>query len=332
MADHTIDQNIEDFFAEHPDLTAQGSYAVAVSGGPDSMALAYALSQHLGSKKDLHLITVDHGLRAEAKEEASMVAKWAKENNVTHTILKWQGDKPDTGVMEAARDSRYEIMADYCRTHKIKTLFVGHHQDDQMETFLIRLFKGSGLDGLASMSPLRNYDENLKLARPLLDVSKKDILDFCEMNNIPFATDPSNENDTYLRPRLRKLIPELEEEGLSGKRISTLVKRLARVRKSLELLTDQAFEQHRRAADTKNVIMDYVGLSQLPEEIVLRVIQKALEMMRPESKYNVRMEKLEELFESMWNDPKNFKPRTLGGCIFSLEDNQSTLVIKKEQT
>lgn len=326
-----LDIKLASFFSKHKFLEQQTKFAVAVSGGPDSMALACLIIQNIPDK-EIHLLTVDHGLRAEAKEEAKMVADWsAGYKNAVHAILEWEGDKPDAAIMEEARAARYKLMVDYCRDHKIETLFVAHHQDDQAETFLIRLAKGSGLDGLASMQALRFYDDSLQLARPLLDVSKEDLISYCDKNNIPYVLDPSNENENYLRPRLRKSMAVLEEEGLSSKRLSLTAKRLARARVALENISDKAHQSCLRNKEDHCAILSYEDLRAYPEEIGLRVVQKTLEEMRPESDYNVRMEKLEELFESLWSAPENFKPRTLGGCIFSLKEKATLLEIKREK-
>ena len=320
------------FFTKHRCLDEAQNIAVAVSGGPDSMALAHMLAMSAsGHHKTLHGLTVDHGLRANAREEATMVAEWMQDIKARHQILVWEGDKPKTALMEAARTARYQLMADYCHNHKINTLFVAHHQNDQAETFLIRLAKGSGLDGLASINPLRKYDENLTIARPLLDVSKQELVDYCDTNKIPYVQDPSNENQNYMRPRLRGSMDVLAKEGLSVKRLATTVKRLARARGALEALSEKAYAEAIKEQTAQHIIFDFENLKNNPEEIGLRVFQIALEKMRPDADYNVRMERLEELFEDLWNQSENFKPRTLGGCIFALKDKNKALWIERER-
>lgn len=331
-------QIISRFFKRHPALEGLDRIAAAVSGGPDSMALAHMLivwaKEH---KKQVHVLTVDHGLRVAAKTEAQMVADWVSaENNgdFHHQILEWRGDKPETSIMEAARAERYRLMAEYCHAHDIGALFLGHHQDDQAETFLIRLAKGSGLDGLASMSEVRAYDDDLILARPLLGMPKQELIEYCDGVNVPYVTDPSNEDDTYLRPRVRQSMAALEKEGLSSKRLAVTAKRLARARQGLEQISAKVFDDVLLSGISANsdestedkLGFDFIRLQEHPEEIGLRVLQKALEIMRPAADYNVRMERLEELFESLWFSSSEFKPRTLGGCIFSLKKNKEVQV------
>ncbi len=328
----------KNFFSQQTSINQEDDYAVAVSGGPDSMALAHLLIEWTQAHhKKLHLVTVDHGLRAEAKDEAQMIADWVEGlglEGVRHSILRWEGEKPDTAIMEAARAARYQLMASYCQENNIKTLFIAHHQDDQAETFLMRLSKGSGLDGLASMGALRSYDESLTLARPLLEVAKQDLISYCAEHHVPVVNDPSNENVDYLRPRLRASMAVLEKEGLSVKRLATTAKRLARVRTALEEITQKAFEDCLREKTEEGFSFDLRRWQKFPEEISLRVLQKALESLRPEAPYRVRMEKLEDLFQSLWLSPCSFKPRTLGGGLFSLKCDKgcqnASLWVEKE--
>lgn len=327
-----LETKIADFFSKNSSLATQNKFAVAVSGGPDSMALAHmVMGWTKDNNKEVHIITVNHGLRPESVDEAKMVSDWAANQNITHQILNWEGDKPEAGIMEAARASRYDMMAEYCTQNDIGILFVAHHLDDQAETFLIRLAKGSGLDGLAAMNEQRRYNKGVIIIRPLLDIPKQDIISYCDKNKISYVQDPSNENEDYMRPRLRQSMAVLAQEGLTNKRLAMTAKRLARARKSLEILAAAAYGACVREEAPSHVIMDFAELRKQPEEIGFRVVQKALESLRAEESYNVRMEKFEELFESLWNTPNTFKPRTLGGCIFALKDKNTALYITKEQ-
>lgn len=329
-----LNKFLEHFFKKHPDIKDQDSYAVAVSGGPDSMALLHAFHLWaLDNNKVIHVLTVDHGLREESKEEASQVASWVafqNSKNIKHSILTWQGDKPEVAVLEAARHARYNLMSEYCLEHKIETIFVAHHQDDQAETFLIRLSKGSGLDGLASMGEVYCYDDSVKIARPFLDVLKQDLMTYCENNSLEFVRDLSNENKNYLRPRLRQSMSILEEEGLSVKRLSTLARRLRRARHALEDISEASYDRCLKSKTDQAAILDFKRLRQETEEIAFRVLQKAVLDMRGGAEYSVRMDRLENLFESLWNEHENFKPRTLGGLLFALKGENSALYIERE--
>ncbi len=322
------------FLEKHSDVKSQTSFAVAVSGGPDSMALANLFCDFAKlENKKLHILTIDHGLRSEAKIEANQVADWVEKKNlknITHKTLLWEGKKPEASIMEEARAARYELIDNYCKEHKIQTVFVAHHQDDQAETFLIRLAKGSGLDGLAGMNELQSYSKNLKIARPFLNISKQTLINYCEEKSIIFMNDPSNKNEKYLRPRLRQSMAILEEEGLSPKRLTSLAIRLRRARHALEIISEKNYQDCLKEKNEERAVLDFNKIKSQPEEIIFRVIQKAVKDMRKDDYYGVRMERLENLVISLLDNPSLFKPRTLGGLIFALKDKNSSLYIEKE--
>lgn len=303
------------------------SVAVAVSGGPDSMVLCRLLSLYGGF--DVHALTVDHGLRPESAQEAAQVGAWVAEwPMVRHTVLAWEGEKPGSKIQEEARAARYRLIGDYCARHGIRHVFLAHHQDDQAETFLFRLAKGSGLDGLAGMMPAQDYN-GLVLLRPLLDVSKEDILASCAVMKIPFVNDPSNEKEIFARVRLRKAKEILEEEGLSAKRLSVTAKRFARARQALNEIAEMALQDIVVDKDVKRIVLNYQVMRAWPGEIGLRVFLKAMAMLRVEDDYGPRMEKAEALFEELMLSP-SFKQKTLGGLAIERDDKAQMIVLKPE--
>ena len=309
-------------------LKGAKAIAVAVSGGPDSMALAKLLSVWAGKKIKVHVVSVDHGLRKESAAEAKMVAKTADGWGVSHATLTWAGRKPKTRLMEAAREARYQLIGDYCRKTKIKHLFLAHHQDDQAETFLFRLAKGSGLDGLSGIRPVQKKAE-LLLLRPLLSVPKEVLVATCKFYKLPFARDPSNAKKQYARPRLRNARSILEEEGLSSKRLATTAARVERARKSLNDISDKSFKKNAIINDTNRIVLKSVIMKE-PEEIGLRVVIKSIEKLRPDLAYRPRMEKIEDLFADL-RDVKPFRKRTLGGLVFARDDLKKTVTISVEK-
>lgn len=206
-------------------LAEAGLVALAVSGGPDSTALMGLFAACLPVSGTI-VLTVDHGLRAEAAHEAAAVAVAARALGFEHQTLVWEGPHPKTGVQEAARQARYELMAAACAARGITTLVLAHTLDDQAETVLMRLMHGSGLKGLAGMVGISERD-GLRLVRPFLDVPKVRLVATCVARGWPFAQDPSNISPAFLRPRLRRLMPQLAEEGLSAQRLATLARRSA---------------------------------------------------------------------------------------------------------
>lgn len=177
--------------------------AVAVSGGPDSMALMLLADRWARQRGGQALgLTVDHGLRPESAAEARLVAGWLAAHGITHETLVWTGDKPTTGIQEAARDARYTLLVEWCCAHGVLHLLTAHHRDDQIETHLIRRRAGSGPDGLAGMSGVREV-AGCRIVRPLLQVSRARLAAFLEAEGQPFLCDPSNLNPAFERARLR---------------------------------------------------------------------------------------------------------------------------------
>ena len=170
--------------------------AVGLSGGGDSMALTHMLCDWASrNDKIIHALHVDHDLRNESVDEAKQVGAWVENfPNIQFQILKWDHDSPDTALMERARHARYDLMNDYCFQNKINILCIAHHADDQIETFFFRLAKGSGLDGLTGMKAWSDYNDNLKIHRPLLNQSHNDLIEYCRDHNLSWIEDPSNEN------------------------------------------------------------------------------------------------------------------------------------------
>jgi len=325
--DHAVSQFLKDF----PDLPAGSSVAVGVSGGPDSMALCWLLSRWaLHHNVTVHAITVDHALRAESAQEAKDVAHIVRDwPNVVHTTLTWEGQKPGTRILEEARAARYDLLHRYMKQNGIRHLFIAHHQDDQAETFLIRLAKGSGLDGLGGMQKIRQGEDGTYLCRPLLDVSKDDLIALCNAQSIPFVTDPTNRNEKYLRPRLRAARDILEEEGMSSKRLAVTAARLSRARAALETLAQDLFHRTVRQETPEGFTFDWTMLKQHPEELILRVLLMAVHRLKPEDDYAPRMERMEALLSRLLGED-GFKSATLSGCLFALHPKNGTLRISLE--
>lgn len=322
-----FDTKIEDL----TDIKSGGVVACAVSGGPDSMALLYLLSRFAEPRNiSVKAFTVDHGLRSESANEARSVAEWCLAlPHVEHEILHWTGDKPESRILEEARAARYALLQDAMKRRGIKYLFVAHHQDDQAETFLIRLAKGSGLDGLSGMREVHALDEDILVVRPLLDASKADLIAICDQSKIPYVNDPTNENRNYLRPRLRAAKEILEEEGLSSKRLAVTAKRLLRAREALDDLSEDLFADALKERRENGFVLDYNLLKASHEELVLRVVLRAMDALRPDAEYGPRMEKAETLVERLLRDP-TFNGATLGGCIFAMDRKHGTVWIGKE--
>lgn len=204
--------------------------AVAVSGGSDSLALLLLLRDWLTSRKGrLTALTVDHGLRPEAavecREVAGMVARLNEAQptsvpggtepyaiRIDHETLIWSGEKPATGIMAAARDARYRLLADWCHRHHVLHLALGHHADDQAETLLMRQKHGSGSAGLAGMAGIRTLD-GVRLLRPLLSYRKEVLQAIVQSAGLTWIEDPSNSAERFERVQWRRHLSELGDTG-----------------------------------------------------------------------------------------------------------------------
>jgi len=197
--------------------------AIATSGGADSLALlllAHKYAQQKGEK--VVALTVDHGLRPASKEEALWVKQWAQKYGIDHVILEWMGEKPTSRVQEKAREARYELLINWCKNNNISTLLLGHHQQDQEETFWLRLSSGSGLKGLSGMRK-RLTKNGIVFLRPLLDFPKERLKATLIGEGQAWLEDPSNQSSQFFRGRWRTL---LEEEGLSPSRLLKVMEKL----------------------------------------------------------------------------------------------------------
>lgn len=215
---------------------------LAVSGGPDSVAmmcLAARWRRSLRRGPELLAVTIDHGLRPAAAQEARAVKKLAGELGLPHRTLRWRGDKPASGVPAAARAARYALLAKAARRAGATHVFTAHTRDDQAETVLMRLSRGSGLTGLCAMAP-QSAREDIVLVRPLLGIAKADLVATLDKARIGFAVDPSNSDPRFTRPRLRRLLTVLAEEGCDAHNLARLAERLRRAEAALELMADGA--------------------------------------------------------------------------------------------
>lgn len=321
-----------DTFAATPVMTGLAAVpvmAVALSGGPDSMALL-ALCAHWAAARGagIHALTVDHNLRTESADEARRVGGWAMALGVEHYILT-RDHTPEGRIMERARDDRYAMMAAWCAARDIKYLLTAHHADDQAETFLFRLAKGSGLDGLAAIRPLSAYDQDLTLVRPLLSYRKNQLLSYCRDHDLPYVQDPTNGNQAYARSRLRAAMGILGAEGLTPKRLAQTAMRLARARTALDEYARRADKAARIFMDAGLIAYDYDKLAAEPEETRRRVLLIAMQELQRARRYGPRLERLEDLCIALFDDP-HFTRATLGGFIFGRDRTRGRITVTRE--
>lgn len=222
-------------FADCGPFEPRPQVAVAVSGGADSLALAWLLQRWLaGQGGRLHALIVDHRLRPGSAEEAADVSARLATLGIDSRILVWEGAaEVSAGVQAAARDARYSLLIEACRSAGVLHLALGHHRDDQVETLLQRANSGSGPDGLAAMPSVAELPD-VRLIRPLLTVPKARLAATCLAAGLPFVEDPSNRDARFARSRLRAQAVEFALAGLAPEPLFSLATTAGRLRAELE--------------------------------------------------------------------------------------------------
>lgn len=287
-----------------------GALAVAVSGGGDSVALMHLLSGWAAARslKPPVVLTVDHGLRKTSAKDARQVAAWAKSAGLSAHVLKWRGAKsksgpqsgPQSGIEAAAREARYRLMGAWLREHGISSLYVGHTLDDQAETFLLRLARGSGLDGLSAMRPSAPWPvpgfAGLSVERPLLGVSRAELRAYLKARGQSWLDDPMNEDAAFDRVKIRRAQPALTALGLTPVRIAAAAAHLSRARTALEDITQALLSRAVRRIEGGGVLLDPAALAAAPAEIGLRALAAVLMEVSGQG-YRPRFDALERLYQ-----------------------------------
>ncbi len=262
-----------------------GGIAVAVSGGADSTALLLLFSRYCHSNRaalgPVVVVTVDHRLRPDSAKEAADVATLCGTLDLAHVTLLWEGAKPASGLAAAARNARYDLIARFMRARGLHVLLTAHTRDDQAETVLMRLARGSGVDGLAAMTAVSTLPSAspdaapLRLVRPLLDVPKADLETYLRQSGLGWAEDPTNLDPAYERPRLRAHAPVLAEIGLTPDALARAARRMARARTALETVTSAVLTSAAVTVYRLGYIsVDRAAFDALDEEIALRALRR----------------------------------------------------------
>jgi tRNA(Ile)-lysidine synthase len=294
---------------------------LAVSGGPDStalMLLAARWRKRLKRAPKLVAVTIDHGLRPQAGREAAAVKRLARQLGIEHRTLRWRGDKPHTGVQEAARRARYDLLAHAARREGFAHILTGHTLDDQAETVLFRLARGSGLSGLTGMAyalPLPAGDGSIFLVRPLLHIPKARLLATLKVAGIAYAEDPTNRDPRFMRARLREFMPALAREGLDAHGLARLAMRLRRAEATIEFAVNAAREALAPPPwpERGPIVFEAERFAALPAEVALRLLGRAIAHTGDEGP--VELGKLEALYAAL-RQARTLR-RTLAGALVS---------------
>lgn len=300
--------------------------AVALSGGSDSLALTIALHK---LNYDVLAILVNHNLRVEAKKEIQQTIKTISKYNIKYIVKEWDG-KVNKNLENEARNARYSLLLEACRENNIKYLCIGHHIDDQVETFLLNLARGSGLDGLCSMPYLKKID-NINIIRPMLNLTKQDCVNYLTNKNISWCEDASNKDTKYKRNKIRYLLEQIEDKQLLNKRICQTISTLQDVRETIDVLIQQteehiAFHNIDKQGHISSVSFkrnDFLNLTQyLQKSLLTRFIMKL-----SKKTYKPRLYQIENIIVDIHNR-KSFK-RTLAHCVIIMQHDVITISILK---
>ena len=340
------------------DLWLAPALVLAVSGGADSTALMLLAARWRSARKagpKLIVVTIDHGLRKEAKREAAAVARLARQLKIEHRTLRWTGRKPTTGLQQAARAARYALLGRAAHEAGAPFVLTAHTLDDQAETVLIRMSRGSGLAGLGAMQrvsvipgrpegpdpesratkqrpsvgsgfrvrSLRERPGMTMLLRPLLEIPKSRLIATLRAAEIGYAEDPSNRDPRFTRARLRALMPELAREGLDAARLALLARRLKRADAAIEAAVDRA--ERDLAVETRAGAVSFEArrVAGLPDEVALRLLGRAIGALGDEGPVELaKLETLKSALDAAQTGENQPFRRTLAGALVTLAGGQ----------
>jgi len=351
--------------------------AIAVSGGPDSMALAWCVKRWVEEKEpsfpqkressasdsermsqqkfqfkqpvkilDDHLrhtarrrapldsrfrgndgsfmaFIVDHQLRLESSAEAKQTKQRLAALGIKTEILRWEHPPIASKIHVAARKARYALLLEACKKHGIDNLLLAHQREDQAETILMRLAKGSGIDGLAGIAPV-NSVEGVRLLRPFLFLPKERLIATCKANGIAFVTDPSNAAAKYARGRLRKVLPLLADEGLTSERLIDLGDRAREAKEALDHYTQNLLRVAAQMDSAGVIRLNLEQLRSAPKAVALRALGACLCAVHP-TDYQPERAVLLPLLEALCNDAPT-SARTVHGCVVSKTASKATVL------
>jgi tRNA(Ile)-lysidine synthase len=303
--------------------------AIGVSGGIDSMALIFLFKKYSLIKNIKFIaIIIDHKLRHNSFIEAKNVANFLAKNNIDNKILEsYLSQTPNSNIEANLREVRYNLLNNYCFENKINYLAIGHHESDVAENFLIRLFRGSGIDGLSATDYITKFKE-IKIVRPLLDFKKEDLEKYLQENNIKFFEDESNKDEKYLRNKIRNFINSLEDKDLINNRIALASKSILENKKIIDHYLLKNAENILEFSDLGYILLKKKQFCELFEEKAKKYLAYIL-MQIGGNFYKPRLKKLENLYFSIKNDLK-FTKKTFYGCVIEEFDDEKLIFYREK--
>ena len=306
-------------------LNINKSFIVAVSGGPDSLALSF-LAKIYSIKKKLNVeyFIIDHKLRKNSTTEARLVKKKLKKFSINLNILTWHGKKPKKNIQSIAREKRYRLLTDQAKKLNINNILLGHHLDDLFENFFIRILRGSGLNGLVSLDK-KTQKNQVNLIRPLIDFDKKDLIYISNYIFDSYVNDPSNEDDKFKRVRIRNFLKQLGAEGLDRNKFLLTIKNLKSANETIKFYTKENLDNNVTFFKKKKYVILKNSFFFNSSEVVFRSFSEVIKIVG--KKYHpVRGKKIVNITQLI-NDKPSFKV-TLGGCV--IKKINETVIVSKE--
>lgn len=300
-----------------------GALGVAVSGGSDSVALLHLLcewGQAHGRK--IYAATVNHNLRAEAQAEAEFVASLCHDLGVPHQILDWKNWDRRGNLQNAAREARKTLLTAWAQNLGLSAVALGHTQDDQAETFLLRLARGSGVDGLSGMQYIIGSDP--VWVRPVLDITRADLRMYLSALSQIWVEDPSNQDEKFDRVKMRNAMPALGELGLTPERLAKTALGLQSARMALEQATQDAAYKCCVLSKFGTVAIDLEKLQSAPQDIQYRVLSHAIKWVTSAG-YRPRFEALKLIYDLLLQG----KSQTLAGCYIKTLKLKQIIVMRE---
>ena len=279
------------------------------------------------------VVTVDHRLRENSATEAATVSSWAAARGLEHKTLQWQGTKKLGNIQAQARQARYERIGEWMKENSIQSLVTGHTLDDHAETFLIRLARGSGLEGLTGMSASTPFPSpmyrDLTLLRPLLGFAHERLKETLRLLDQPWIEDPTNSNPRYLRAQLRDLTPSLHAVGITPEKLAATMQHLGRANDAIRA---QSYELIGRAAPIERwgyALIDVNEYRKAPPEVALRALSRLLQTIGGQN-YPPEFESIENTLKWLRGKDGLLMGRTLGGCRLHKKPGEQVLVAREE--
>lgn len=302
--------------------------AVAVSGGIDSMALILLLEKTFQKKNiKIFCLTVDHKTRKNSGKDAQFVADFCQKQNINCTILTSNLKTPPQANIESAlREVRYNLLSEFCRNNKVNHLFVAHHRQDLAENFLIRLFRGSGIDGLAALD-YQNQQFDINVIRPLLDFSKDDLKKYLQDSRVKWVEDESNEDEKYLRNKIRKFLHSLPDHDLINGRIATASQSILESKKIITNYLQKNADDILQFNQLGYFILNIKNFKSLIAEEALRYLAWCL-MDVSGNFYKPRKEGLQKIYQLILDDKVN-QAHTFYGSVLERLNNQEIIIYRE---